>query len=78
MPATVVPVLQSVLAEYDLRWDGIHGVIHWARVLENGLRLAEKTGANVEVVKLFSVLHDSKAPGLDLLNERSVRAGTDV
>jgi len=60
MPSSVTSVLQSVLDEYALRWDGVHGVIHWARVFENGLRLAEKTGANVEVVKLFAVLHDSK------------------
>jgi uncharacterized protein len=32
----------------------------WARVLENGLRVAEQTGANIEVVSLFAVLHDSK------------------
>ena len=30
------------------------------RVLENGLRLAAETGANVEVVRLFAVLHDSR------------------
>ena len=29
-------------------------------MLENGLRLAEETGADVAVVQLFSVLHDSK------------------
>jgi uncharacterized protein len=29
-------------------------------VLENGLRLAETTGANVEVAQLFAVCHDSK------------------
>jgi uncharacterized protein len=60
MPSSVFSVLQSVLDDYALRWDGIHGVVHWARVLENGVRLAEQTGANVEVVKLFAVLHDSK------------------
>jgi uncharacterized protein len=36
------------------------GVAHWARVLENGLRLANTTGANIEVVQLFAVFHDSK------------------
>ncbi|GAG17028.1 unnamed protein product [marine sediment metagenome] len=60
MPSSVSLVLQSVLDEYALLWNGIHGVIHWARVLENGVRLAEETGTNVEVVKLFAVLHDSK------------------
>ena len=39
---------------------GWHGVVHWARVLENGLRLAEATGANVEVVTLFALFHDSR------------------
>jgi len=60
MPSTVTHVLQSVLEEYALPWDGIHGVVHWARVMENGLVLAEKTGAKIEVVKLFAVLHDSR------------------
>lgn len=40
--------------------NGDHGVAHWARVFENGLRLAQETEANVEVVKLFAVLHDSQ------------------
>jgi len=53
-------ILQAVLEEYILPWDGDHGVAHWARVLENGLRLAEETGANVEVVRLFALLHDSR------------------
>ena len=33
---------------------------HWARALENGLRLAELTGANADVVKLFAIFHDSR------------------
>ena len=53
-------ILHAVLDEYTLPWDGDHGVAHWARVLENGLRLAEETGAHVEVVRLFAVLHDSR------------------
>jgi len=53
-------LLQSVLAQYRLPWNGCHGVAHWARVLENGQRLAQKTRANLEVVTLFSVLHDSQ------------------
>ena len=53
-------VLQAVLDDYTLPLDGDHGVAHWARVLENGLRLAEETGANLEVVSLFAILHDSR------------------
>ena len=54
------PVVEAVLKEYVLPWHCIHGVAHWARVLETGVRLAEVTGANVEVVQLFAVLHDSQ------------------
>jgi uncharacterized protein len=60
MPATVCSVLNAVLDEYVLHHNGIHGIAHWARVFENGYRLSEKTGANVKVVKLFAILHDSK------------------
>lgn len=60
MPASVAHVITIVLDSYELSPSGIHGVAHWARVLENGLRLAETTGANIEIVKLFAVLHDSQ------------------
>jgi uncharacterized protein len=53
-------ILRAVLEDYALPWDGHHGVAHWARVLENGLKLSRTTGANVEVVQLFAVLHDSQ------------------
>ncbi len=45
---------------FALSLDGIHGEAHWARVCENGLRLAEQTGADFEIVELFAYLHDSK------------------
>ncbi len=60
MPAQVALVLKSVLEDYALPWRGIHGVAHWARVFENGVTLAQTTGANLEVVKLFAILHDSR------------------
>ena len=56
----VSTMVQIVLEEYTLPWAGDHGVAHWARVLENGLRLAGETGADVDVVTLFAVLHDSR------------------
>ena len=60
MPLNIPSILHAVLEEYSLPRDGPHGVSHWARVLENGRRLAETTGADVEVVELFAVLHDSR------------------
>ncbi|MFO0915070.1 MAG: hypothetical protein U0795_19070 [Pirellulales bacterium] len=53
-------ILPFILQDYALPWDGDHGVAHWARVLENGLKLAEETGANVAVVSLFAIFHDSR------------------
>ena len=58
--AMLKSVLNAILEDYALPLGGDHGVAHWARVLENGLRLAEETGANLAVVKLFAVLHDSR------------------
>ncbi len=53
------PLVHRILEGYSLPWHGVHGVGHWARVLENGLRLARHTKANVEVVQLFAIFHDS-------------------
>ncbi len=53
-------ILRAILAEYELPVRGDHGVVHWARVLENGLRVAEATGADAEVVSLFALFHDSR------------------
>ncbi len=54
------PIVQAILDEYALPLEGDHGVSHWARVLENGMRLSQVTGANLEVVRLFAIFHDSK------------------
>jgi len=35
-------------------------VSHWARVRNNGLRLAKHTGARLDVVELFAFLHDTQ------------------
>lgn len=53
-------ILRHILAGYTLPIHGYHGIVHWARVLENGLKVAESTGADTEIVKLFAILHDSR------------------
>jgi uncharacterized protein len=53
-------LIKTILSSYPLPVDGVHGPAHWARVLENGTHLAEITGADLEVVQLFAVLHDSR------------------
>lgn len=57
----ITPALFSaILEQYTLPVYGVHGVTHWARVLENGRRLAESTGARLDVIELFAVFHDSR------------------
>lgn len=53
-------ILQRVLSDYPLPLLGEHGVTHWARVLENGLRIAKAIGADGEVVALFAIFHDAR------------------
>ncbi len=50
--------LQFARRHFVLDWEGIHGVRHWQRVCENGLLLAEQTGADPVVVELFAFIHD--------------------
>jgi uncharacterized protein len=44
---------------FALDWNGDHGINHWHRVMYNGLSIAGCTGADVKVVRLFSLFHDS-------------------
>jgi len=53
-------LLGLIQAQFALEWTGIHGAPHWARVRENGLRLAQATGAKERVVELFAFLHDCR------------------
>ncbi len=48
-------VAQSLVAAH-----GLHGPAHWKRVERNGSVLAERTGANLTVVRLFALFHDSR------------------
>ena len=38
----------------------VHGIEHWHQVESNGLFLASRTGADVDIVRLFAIFHDSK------------------
>ena len=53
-------LLHRILDGYRLQPRGIHGVTHWARVLENGRKLAETVEADAELIELFAVFHDAR------------------
>src|SRR5262245_2110724 len=67
-------ILDAVLQEYVLPWKGDHGIADWARVMENGLHLAGDTGADIEVVQLFAIPHDSQRVNEGSDPERGPRA----
>ena len=52
-------LIRAILQQYQLSRNGVHGPVHWARVLENGRRLAVVTGGSLAVVELFAVFHDA-------------------
>jgi len=52
-------LIRVILARSSLPATSVHGITHWARVLENGRRIAPVTGADPRVLEFFSVLHDS-------------------
>lgn len=64
----------AILELYRLPPDGVHGVPHWARVAENGRRLAIETGAHRDIVTLFAYLHDACRASEDWDPERGIRA----
>lgn len=53
-------LMKLIRRQFALGLNGIHGEAHWDRVHANGLRLAEQTGADIEIVELFAYLHDSR------------------
>ena len=67
MSSITADLLREILARYPLNPWGLHGLAHWARVLENGRKLQAQTDARLDVVELFAIFHDSQRrnDGLD-------------
>ena len=68
-------LLQEILRGYVLPLHGYHGVVHWARVLENGIRVAAANGGDAEVVRLFALFHDSRRVNEDVDHGHGTRGG---
>lgn len=68
-----IQLILAIKDQFQLNWNGIHGVSHWARVYENGLQLAESTGANKKIVKLFALFHDSQRLNEDWDPDHGIR-----
>jgi uncharacterized protein len=68
-------IMSAILNGYALPVRGDHGIVHWARVLENGLRIARAGGADREVVTLFALFHDSRRVNEDQDDDHGLRGG---
>ena len=49
-----------VIGQFPLGPHSDHGPEHWRRVEQNGLLLAKESGADITVVRLFALFHDSR------------------
>jgi uncharacterized protein len=60
MSQVTARLLSRILDGYRLPARGIHGLTHWARVFENGRKLAQVVEADTELIELFAVFHDAR------------------
>jgi uncharacterized protein len=51
---------KHVIGGFQCDPKSVHGPAHWQRVEKNALTIADDNGADVDVVRLFALLHDSK------------------
>jgi len=54
-----VELILKIQEQFRINWYGRHGISHWARVYDIGMKLAEETGGDRGVVQLFALFHDS-------------------
>ena len=59
-PSSSAAIVARILEGYCLPVRGMHGILHWGRVHENGRILAERLGADAEIVALFALFHDAR------------------
>jgi uncharacterized protein len=64
-----------VAEQFPLGEGSVHGPQHWRRVEQNGLKLATGSGADVTVVRLFAVFHDSRRVNEFTDHEHGLRGG---
>ena len=56
----IITLWEHVTKECIVRPHSVHGPDQWRRVERNGLLLAQRTGANVVIVRLFALFHDCR------------------
>lgn len=69
-------IWKEVIAQFfDDNPRSVHGPSHWHNVEDVGLKIANLTGADKDVVRLFAVFHDARRLSNDHNPYHGVRAG---
>ena len=68
------PFIEHCCSIYQMDHNGFHGSAHWMRVLHNGRLLAETENADLKIVELFCLLHDTQRKNEDRDPEHGPRA----
>ena len=68
------PFIEHCCRIYQMDHNGFHGFAHWMRVLHNGRLLAETENANLKIVELFCLLHDTQRQNEDRDPDHGPRA----
>jgi uncharacterized protein len=53
-------LMNMIVEQSSVSRNGYHSLDHWVRVMANGRKLTKQTGANLKVVELFAIFHDSR------------------
>ena len=52
------PYVDFLARQFELSHSGFHGLEHWFRTLINGRLIARETGADLDVIEHFALIHD--------------------
>lgn len=75
----VIPkeIIKNICDNYKLDLStSLHGINHWARVLENGIILSEYNGANKKVIIAFSFFHSALRDNEEHDPEEGIKGAT--
>ena len=66
-------------ANFLLNKNSLHGPLHWKNVFKNGFEIAKSNSEiDLELVYLFSIIHDSKRENESIDSEHGARAANSL
>ena len=68
-----------LINNFKLGKESLHGPRHWEKVLQNGMEISEMNpNIDADVVRLFSIIHDSKRENESIDIEHGMRAAESI